>query len=125
MLLAVARLGIIGMPFSVLRRALDRAGRMCRPHPGGTSESSVARLAWAVAAAARRVPFRSTCLVESLAADAMLRRHGYASEIRFGVRLPSGGALAAHAWVEHQGAVVFGAVHELAEYSVLSMPDVK
>jgi hypothetical protein len=120
MLLAVARLGIASVPFPVLRRALDRSGHIFRRRPHGESESSVARLAWAVAAVARRVPFRSTCLVESLAADAMLRRRGYASEIRFGVRAPSGGDLAAHAWVEHEGAVVFGAVHELAEYSVLS-----
>ena len=125
MLLAVARLGIVGMRFSVLRRALDRAGRIHRRRPRGTPESSVARLGWAVAAVARRAPFRTTCLVESLAADAMLRRRGYASEIRFGVRPPSRGAITAHAWVEHEGAVVFGAVNELAEYSVLSMPDAK
>ncbi len=117
MLLAVVRLGVAAVPFSILRRALDRAGRLLRPRTTGTSASSVARLGWAVAAVARRAPFRSTCLVESLAADAMLRRRGYDSEIRFGVRPPSGGALAAHAWVEHDGAVVFGAVHD---YSVLS-----
>ena len=53
----------------------------------------------------------------------MLRRRGYTSEIRFGVRPPSGGVLAGHAWVEHEGAVVFGALHELAEYSMLSARD--
>jgi hypothetical protein len=119
-LLAAVRLGIAGVRISVLRPALHRSLRVITPHWGGKRVPSVSRLAWSVAAASRHLPFRSTCLVESLAADAMLRRRGYASEIRFGVRPPRGGALAGHAWVEHDGAVVFGALAELAEYSVLS-----
>jgi hypothetical protein len=123
-LLAVARLGIAVLQFSNVRRALDRGARIFDPrrHPSGPP---VARIGWAVTAAARRAPFRSTCLLESLAADAMLRRRGYASEIRFGVRTPNAGALAAHAWVEHAGAVVFGALDEQREYSVLSRRDAK
>lgn len=123
MLLAVVRIGLTAVHFPVLRRALDRAVRTFSRHTAGTSASPVSRLTWAVAAVARRWPFRSTCLIESVAVDAMLRRRGYASEIRFGVRPPSGSALAGHAWVEHDGIVVFGALHELAEYSVLSARD--
>lgn len=122
-LLVVVRLAIAGVPFSILRRALDRAVRLFGRHAAGTSVSSVTRLAWAVAAVAPRLPFRSTCLVEALAIDAMLRRRGHASEIRIGVRPPSGGALAGHAWVEHDGIVVFGALQELADYAVLSAPE--
>lgn len=125
MLLVAARLGIIALRFSALRRALGRGVRMMGSSPARTPALPVARVGWAIAAAARRLPFRSTCLLESLAADAMLRRRGYASEIRFGVRPPSGGQLAAHAWVEHEGAVVFGAVHEQPGYSVLSTRDAK
>ena len=125
MLLVVARLGIVGLQFPVVRRALDRGVRMIGSSLVRTSANPVSRIGWAIAAAARRLPFRSTCLLESLAADAMLRRRGYASEIRFGVQPPSGGALAAHAWVEHEGAVVIGAMHELPEYSPLSTRDVK
>ena len=119
-LLAAVRLGVIGVRVSVLRRALDRSLRLIAPHSAGRPVPPVSRLGWAVAAASRHLPFRSTCLVESLAVDAMLRRRGYASEIRFGVRPPREGVLAGHAWVEHEGDVVFGALTELAEYSVLS-----
>ena len=123
-LLAAVRLGIAGARVSVLRRALDRSLRLLTPHSVGKPVPPVSRLGWAVAAASRHVPFRSTCLVESLAVDAMVRRRGYArgyaSDIRFGVRPPRGGVLAGHAWVEHDGAVVFGSLTELAEYSVLS-----
>lgn len=118
-LLAVARIGLAAVHFPVLRCALDRAVRIFG-HPGDQSVSPVPRLTWAVAAVARRRPFRSTCLVEALAVDAMLRRRGYASEIRFGVRPPGGGELAGHAWVEHDGRVVSGALGDLDEYSVLS-----
>jgi hypothetical protein len=66
-----------------------------------------ARLAWAIAAAAARIP-RSTCLVRALAARRLLARHGYASTLHLGVaRAPDG--LDAHAWLECQGAILLGA----------------
>ena len=76
LLLAVVRLGIVGVRVSVLRRALDRSLRLITPHNAGRPVPHVSRLGWAVAAASRHLPFRSTCLVESLAVDAMLRRRG-------------------------------------------------
>jgi hypothetical protein len=112
LLLVVARVGIAVLPVPHLRKLLD--GKWGRPR------APVERVGWAVTAAARRLPFRTTCLVDSLAADAMLRRRGYASEVRFGVRVPDGNELAAHAWVEHDGKVVFGSIPDLAEYAVLS-----
>ena len=74
---------------------------------------------------ARYLPFPTTCLTNSLVVDGMLRRRGYASEIRFGVRPPEGGALAAHAWVEHDGRVVFGETQDFGQYSVLSARDAR
>lgn len=114
-MLAFIRVAVAVAPFVVVRRVLQLFPR----------SSNAPRVAWAVAAAARHVPFRTTCLVESLAADAMLRRRGVASEIRFGVRPPDGGTLAAHAWVEHNGAVVFGARSDLSEYAVLVQEDAR
>ena len=119
-LLGLIRAAIPVFPFLSIRRALRtfaRIGRVSRGH------SDSARAAWAVTAAARHMPLRTTCLVESLAVDAMLRRRSVACEIRFGVRPPDGGTLAAHAWVEHDGAIVYGARPDLSDYSVLSSPD--
>ena len=118
-LLLLVRAGLSLLPFTTLRRSLryySDSARSAAPSHG----SLVPRVAWAVMAAARRLPMRTTCLVESLTGDAMLRRRGLSSTLRFGVRPPNGGALAAHAWVEHDGTVVFGALDELPEYSVLS-----
>ena len=123
-LLLLVRAGLSMFPFNTLRRGLRYyAAPRC---PAATNpEALVPRVAWAVPAVARRLPMRTTCLVESLAGDAMLRRRGFSCDLRFGVRPPSGGALSAHAWVEHDGIVVFGARPDLADYSVLIPQDVR
>lgn len=122
-LLLLVRAGLSLLPFNTLRRTLRYYSD--RPQAAAASSALVPRVAWAVMAAARRLPMRTTCLVESLAGDAMLRRRGLSSTLRFGVRPPTRGELAAHAWVEHDGTVVFGALDELHEYSVLSARDAK
>ncbi len=43
------------------------------------------------------------CLPRSIALRAMLRRRGYAAQVRFGVRREGTSALDAHAWVEVGG----------------------
>lgn len=75
-----------------------------------------------MSAVARRVPAFRTCLVEALAAHAMLRRRGFPSELRLGVRTPGSQAasLVAHAWVECDGVVVVGDDRDLPQYAVLS-----
>ena len=124
--LSAARLGVAVLPFPFVRSALDRRRRVAFSQ--GANENSsrhrvpIERVSWAVAAVARRVPFHTSCLVDSLAVDAMLRRRGYASQIRFGVRSPRNGLLTAHSWVEHDGNVVFGATEDLGNYSALSAP---
>lgn len=123
--LIVVRAGLAVFGFARVRRGIDRVA--CRFSLQQTTPTSDAapRVAWSIAAVTRRLPFRSTCLVESLAVDAMLRRRGVASEVRFGVRPPDGGMLAAHAWVEHDGVVVFGARPDLSEYAVLVPQDAR
>jgi len=127
-LLAFIRVAVAAAPFPFVRRVLrvfpqtkNQRRHECLTEGG----HDAARVAWAVAASARHLPLGTTCLVESLAVDAMLRRRGIASEIRFGVRPPDGGALTAHAWVEHNGAIVFGARPDLTEYSVLVSQDAR
>ncbi len=52
---------------------------------------------------------RNPCLTEALVVHRLLRRKGYPSELRIGVRKVSQSDLEAHAWVEHRGEVVIGA----------------
>ena len=114
------RLGMSAIRFTALQGALDRWVRAFARRPSMGAHDEVKRVGWSVAAVTRRLPFDSTCLIQSLAVDAMLRRRGVPCEIRVGVRPPGGGALAAHAWVEHDGQIVFGARSDLSEYQVLA-----
>jgi hypothetical protein len=116
-LLVLIRAAIPVLPFLSICDALRTFARIGRVSPG---QSDSARTAWGVTAAARHLPLRTTCLIESLAVDAMLRRRSIACDIRFGVRPPGRGALAAHAWVEQDGAIVYGARPDLSDYAVLT-----
>ncbi|MGA2383794.1 MAG: lasso peptide biosynthesis B2 protein [Gemmatimonadales bacterium] len=111
-----ARLELRLVPFAVLRQRMDEARPSRRAAP-----QDLDRVAWAVAAVARRLP-GMTCLVQSLAALALLRRRGYRPELHIGVRGRGSGAavpLDAHAWVECDGRVVAGEVDDLAAYGRL------
>lgn len=58
-------------------------------------------------AVAARVPWRPTCLEQACALVWLLRFQGTAARVVIGVAR-DGGALRAHAWVEHAGTVVLG-----------------
>ncbi len=60
------------------------------------------RLAWVVAAAARRHPWGPGCLPRALVLRRLLAAHGLAGELRIGVRRHAD-RLSAHAWVEYGG----------------------
>ena len=123
-LMAIIWVGLRLHRFLTLRRILDRfveltSARAAVAHPGVVT--SVRR---AVTAVAARVP-SATCLVQALAADAMLRRRRHASELRLGVRVRDRDdrtdiPIEAHAWVECDGRVVIGAIEHQSEFTVLT-----
>lgn len=78
----------------------------------------VVLLSWAIKAAAQGVPWRSDCLIQSMAADHWLRRHGIAPDFRLGVSPSADGSLLAHAWLELDGVVLTGG-DDVAHYEVL------
>jgi hypothetical protein len=57
---------------------------------------------------ANRLPFKTTCLVQSVALVAMLRRRNIPAHLRFGVRmdLENTHQVDAHSWVECGGNVI-------------------
>jgi hypothetical protein len=116
LLLCVARAGLAWMPLASLRGWLVWFART-----SGARDSKVRRqqIVRALATAGQRTPFRATCLIEALAAEAMLRRRGDDARFRLGVVRPSDNGLAAHAWVELDGEVIVGGLDTLASYAVL------
>jgi hypothetical protein len=65
--------------------------------------------AWAVEAAARRLPGRAMCIEKGLAAQRLLRRGGIDARLHYGARHdPESGKLEAHVWVTVDGLSVVG-----------------
>jgi transglutaminase superfamily protein len=119
-LTAFVSIGLRSLRFLTLRRLLDRYASLAAAPHDDAAPAAIACVVRAVQAVVARVP-SATCLVQALVADAMLRRRGVASALRFGVRLPGGGAtpLEGHAWVECCGDVVVGAAERQAEFEPL------
>jgi hypothetical protein len=143
-LFALAWVGLRVLRFLTLRRAIDRyvigattavggassAPTVITPTPVGGASSAptvitptpvVDSIRWAIGAAGRPLPW-ATCLVQALAADAMLRRRGIGAEIRFGVRmLPNGDLpIEGHAWVECEGGATIGVADDPSPFAVLT-----
>src|SRR5919202_7036721 len=97
LLLEAIKLGMQLLPFRALRRLLDRvAGPPARWRH--TSYPSVDRIAWVVEPASRRTPGAKSCLTQALAAQVMLTRRGYPSQLHIGVAKGERGQFKAHAW---------------------------
>lgn len=115
LLLGLTKAGLVALPFGVLRGMLDRYGdRASRRH------LLPEQAAWAVAAAARRLPGGATCLPQALACNAILRRRGYAPRLRIGVAARDDKeALRGHAWVEMDDRVIIGDLDDLVRFGPL------
>ena len=70
---------------------------------------SVNDCVWTVQAVAKRLPWRTMCIEQGLAAQRMLRRTGVNALLHYGARQdPSSGKLEAHVWVSVAGETIIG-----------------
>jgi len=91
--------------YSLLRRLAPRIDHAVSTDPE-TASGRVLQVARVVAMASRHTPTPNSCLHRSLALWWLLRRRRFDSHLRFGARRHESG-FEAHAWVEHDGVVVF------------------
>ena len=119
-LMFVGWAGLRMFRFVTLRRVLDRVVALTSAGHQPAGEDIVPRVRRAVNAVATRCP-PATCLVQALAADAMLRRRRVSCNLRFGVRFSetTGDPLEGHAWVECGGSAI-DASDGRSGFSVLS-----
>jgi len=82
------------------------------------------RIVWAVETAGRAIPGMKNCLVQAVAAEAMLLRAGHSCELRIGAAKTGPRELIAHAWLESEGRVLIGEF-ELDRYTPLVAPDLQ
>jgi|SRR5271156_2602800 len=80
---------------------LERLGRIVVPVRAD-------RIVWAVETAGGAIPGMKNCLVQAVAAEAMLIRAGHPCELRIGAAKNGPRELIAHAWLESEGRVLIG-----------------
>ena len=114
--LAVAALAVELLP---VRRVLELAART---RATGTDPAAIADVRRAVAAAARRAPWRAVCFQQGLALHWMLARRGIASELHYGVRRGPDEGVAAHVWVSAGGRDVIGGEEAAGFARLVSCP---
>lgn len=96
------------------------------PPPAGISESQknyAAMVCGVIEGLSRRLPWRSTCLVQALAGNRMLTRRGIPAVIHLGIsKHPENGKLGAHAWLSAGETVLLGGrnLHQYREVARLS-----
>lgn len=100
------------MPAVGLRLDDEARNTPTESRPATREDPRVGRVHWAVDAAARRTPWESKCLAQSLTAATLLRLQRRPATVYFGVRPASpaeGRGMTAHAWCVSEGRIVTGA----------------
>jgi hypothetical protein len=106
-LVGAVRVGLVVLPFRRLQRWLGRSS--LRPGRAASPDSAYRKqVIWAVRAAGRRLLGDKPCLAEALAAQWLLNRDGYPTDLQIGVTKGEDGQLLAHAWLEKEGKTVIG-----------------
>lgn len=85
---------------------------------GSDEVSTVHQIVWAMGVVIRLMPGGAACLVQALAAQALLVRHGYNSRLTIGVAKDECDGFGAHAWVTCEDRIVVGD-HERGNYTAL------
>lgn len=113
--LAISRSMLLVIPIRRLAPRLSTAEDSDQPD---VDPAVLSRVAWAVAAAANNVPWRSDCFPQTIAAQKLLKGYGYASTIHIGVERIGDDDLTAHAWLTSGNVVVTGPT-DLSHYTEL------
>jgi hypothetical protein len=105
------------LAFSRVARRLGRHMAESPPIQEEATRAEVRRIKWAVAAAARLLPWKPVCLPQAVAAQWMLRRRGIRSTFYLGTDPSS--SYDAHAWVRVGRIIVTGG-DDPRRYTVVS-----
>jgi len=103
-----------GIPVLNARSASDGRGPAdCT----AADQAAIARIGWIVPRVSARVPWRSDCLVQAIAAQRLLSRRNLAGRIVLGIENEAESGFGAHAWLAFGDSIVTGG--EVARYTIL------
>lgn len=99
-------------------REIPQRNRKSKAAARGVADPvALARIGYVLPRISDRLPWRSDCLIQAIAAQNWLSSQGAASEIQIGVENPKNGEFGAHAWLMADDTVVTGG--EIERYHVL------
>ena len=110
LLLGLARLAILVVPFRLLGPLLGRS--MAESSREDSNREGIAEMvSGAILAASRHTPWESKCLARAVAAKMMLRRRSVSSTLYLGLLKEGEEKYSAHAWLRCGGAILTGGPH--------------
>jgi hypothetical protein len=117
--LAVARLTVLLVAFRRFSRHLGAHMAESPLDDDPARGGALRRVAWALAATSRRVPWRCQCLEQAIAGKLRLRARGIPNTLYLGVARGADEPIQAHAWLR-SGAVYVTGGHGGGRYAVIS-----
>jgi hypothetical protein len=130
--LHLVRLGLLLLPFQTLLQMVERCNQGSQVPKTAIGEETAIDAAvasnlftqttWAIKIASRYTPGGAKCLAQALTTQILLGQCGYPTHLRLGVHYDPQGRLIAHAWVEHNGEVIVGAIPSLEQFKLLTAP---
>lgn len=104
------------------KQLLRRARQFSQPTETPDLPSDIpARVAFAIPRVAARVPWRSDCFIQAMAAQRWLQHKGIASTLTIGTRKDPLGGFQAHAWLTCNDVVITGG--DISDYVPLVTPE--
>lgn len=118
-LLGLARLAVLTLPFRLVMRACGRHMAESPRELDADEEARVKQVAQAIETARLFTPWDSNCLAQALTGARMLGRRGIATTTYLGVTAESPQELGAHAWLRAGPDVILGD-YQLDTYATVS-----
>lgn len=109
-----------GLALLSLRRIRRALVILARPRVVASDKSTPKRVAWAVKRASVLVPGAYTCLPQALAAQLLLERRGFLTDLEIGFVKTVLGTIEGHAWLRCDGDVVIGGDLDLSQFTPLA-----
>ena len=104
------------------KQLLLRARQFSQPtHSPAHAMAMAARVAFAIPRIAARVPWRSDCFIQAMAAQRWLQHKGIASTLTIGTRKSPQGDFEAHAWLTCNDEIITGG--DISGYVPLVTPE--
>ena len=104
-----AKISLRKQALAEIRRQWENIHPVSGTAPNQSHLNKAIKLGQCIVSVAERLPLKYTCLVQSVALIAMLRRRGISADLRIGVkhnRKAGMSEIAAHSWVEYDSTVV-------------------